>query len=152
MLRIKEPLQVQHIPMYTDSIPAGFPSPATDYEEDELDLNEFLIKHPAASYFLRVSGDSMRDAGILASDIIVVDRSLRPISGDIIVGALNGEFTVKTLLRKNGQLILHPENSEYQDILIGSEEDFTVFGVVTGVVRKTGRMAERERLNHGRFS
>ncbi|MCF7946258.1 MAG: hypothetical protein K9L24_05350, partial [Spirochaetia bacterium] len=109
-------------------------------------------KHPAASYFLRVSGDSMRDAGILASDIIVVDRSLRPISGDIIVGALNGEFTVKTLLRKNGQLILHPENSEYQDILIGSEEDFTVFGVVTGVVRKTGRMAERERLKHGRFS
>ncbi|MCF7953211.1 MAG: translesion error-prone DNA polymerase V autoproteolytic subunit [Spirochaetales bacterium] len=152
MLRIKEPQQVQRIPMYTDSIPAGFPSPATDYEEDELDLNEFLIKHPAASYFLRVSGDSMRDAGILASDIIVVDRSLRPISGDIIVGALNGEFTVKTLLRKNGQLILHPENSEYQDILIGSEEDFTVFGVVTGVVRKTGRMAERERLKHGRFS
>jgi len=125
--------------MYTDMVPAGFPSPASDYEEDELDLNELLIRRPAATYFLRVTGESMKEAGILPNDIIVVDRSLRAVSGHIVVAALNGEFTIKTLQMEGGRVVLHPENSAYRDIVVGREEDFSVFGVVTGVVRKMGK-------------
>ncbi len=117
-------------------VQAGFPSPAADYAEEGLDFNTLLVKRKAATYCLRVAGDSMNEAGILPEDIIVVDRSIRPVKGDIVVAALNGEFTVKRFFQRHGSIILHPENSSYDDIIVGPEEDFRVFGVVTAVVRR----------------
>jgi len=126
----------QKMPLFSTSIPAGFPSPAADYTEDGLDFNELLVKRKAATYCLKVTGESMSGAGIFPDDILVVDRSIRPEKGDIIVAALNGDFTVKRLFRQHGSIILHPENPDYGDIHVGPEEDFTVFGVVTSVVRQ----------------
>ena len=117
-------------------VKAGFPSPAADYAEEGLDFNALLVKRKAATYCLRVSGDSMIEAGILPEDIIVVDRSLPPAQGDIVVAALNGEFTVKRFFLRHRSVVLHPENSSYDDITVGPEEDFRVFGVVTAVVRR----------------
>lgn len=85
------------------SVVAGFPSPAEQYLEPPLDLNEFLIKRPAATYFVRVEGDSMIDAGIHDGDLLVVDRSLRPTSGDVIIASVDGDFIVKTLRLRNGE-------------------------------------------------
>jgi DNA polymerase V len=123
-------------PLFFTSIPAGFPSPAADYTEDELDFNELLVKRKAATYCLKVTGESMPGAGIFPNDILVVDRSIRPEKGDIVVAALNGEFTVKRFFQQHGSIILHPENPDFKDIRVSPEEDFTVFGVVTSVVRQ----------------
>ena len=127
------------VPFFFTPIPAGFPSPAADYTEAELDFNKLLIKRKASTYCLKVTGESMSGAGIFPNDILVVDRSLRPDRGDIVVAALNGEFTVKRLFQQHGSVILHPENPEFSDIHIGPEEDFTIFGVVTSVVRQYKR-------------
>ncbi len=127
------------IPLFTEHIPAGFPSPAADYEEQDLDFNELLVKRRASTYCLRVSGDSMEGAGILPGDILVVDRSLRPVDGDIVVASLEGAFTVKRLRISSRTVVLQAENPRYRDIPISNEEDFLVFGVVTGVVRTMGR-------------
>ncbi|MBL7006801.1 MAG: translesion error-prone DNA polymerase V autoproteolytic subunit [Spirochaetia bacterium] len=133
---LKSSTPLQKTPFFFSSIPAGFPSPAADYTEDGLDFNELLVKRKAATYCLKVTGESMSGAGILPNDILVVDRSLHPEKGDIVVAALNGEFTVKRLFQKHGSIILHPENPDFSDIHVGPEEDFTVFGVVTSVVRQ----------------
>jgi DNA polymerase V len=141
MLRIPsdQSFPPEHIPLFTESIRAGFPSPAADYAEESLDFNDLLIRRRAATYCLRVAGDSMSGAGILPDDILVVDRSLSPANGDIVVAALNGEFTVKRFSRSRGSVVLHPENPAYRAIAIGEEEDFQVFGVVTAVVRQLQR-------------
>ena len=128
-----------NVPFFFTPIPAGFPSPAADYAEDELDFNKLLIKRKASTYCLKVTGESMSGAGIFPNDILVVDRSISPDRGDIVVAALNGEFTVKRLFQQQGSVILHPENPDFSDIHIGSEEDFTIFGVVTSVVRQSMR-------------
>lgn len=127
------------VPLFSDRIPAGFPSPAADYEERDLDFNELLVRRKASTYCLRVSGDSMEEAGILDGDILVVDRSVRPADGDIIVASLEGSFTVKRLRITAGGVILCAENHRYSDIPIADEQDFLIFGVVTGVVRTMGR-------------
>ena len=88
----------QSVPLFQDPISAGFPSVAEDYIENSLDLNELIIKHPASTFFVRVQGDSMRGAGILSGDILVVDRSLEASNNKIIVAIVNGEFTVKRLV------------------------------------------------------
>lgn len=121
------------IPLFTDAVAAGFPSPATDYCESSLDLNELCIKHPAATYFVRAQGDSMIDAGIFADDVIVVDRSLTAKHGDIVIAVLSGELTVKKLETKP-RLRLLPMNSKYAPVEIPDDTDVEIFGVATTVV------------------
>lgn len=121
--------------LFSSLIAAGFPSPAQDYVEQTLDLNELCIKHPAATFFVKVQGDSMIDAGIFSGDILVVDRSLQPAHGDIVIAAVNGEFTVKQLqLRPVVQLL--PRNALFSPIAINDESELNIFGVVTNVVKK----------------
>lgn len=122
------------IPLYSSTVRAGFPSPADDYIETTLDLNEYLIKHPAATFFVRASGESMINAGIHSGDILVVDRSVEATHGKIVIVALNGELTVKRLSCKNGQVKLTSENPDFPAIDITDEYDMVIWGVVTNVV------------------
>lgn len=117
-------------------VQAGFPSPAADEGDKQLDLNAHLVQHPAATFFVRVDGDSMTGANIQRGDILVVDRSLEPQSGKIVVAVVNGEFTVKRLKCVEGKVFLEAENSRYASIPIDSSSDFQVWGVVTYVIHK----------------
>ena len=126
----------QGTPLYLERISAGFPSPADDYIETALDLNTYLVRNPAATFMVRVSGDSMSGAGIHDGDILVVDRSEEPVPGRIVVAVLDGELTVKRLVRKDGQIFLTPENPRYRPIAVAAEQDLHVWGVVSGVVRR----------------
>lgn len=125
------------LPLAGTSISAGFPSPAEEYEEVSLDLNKALIKHPAATFYARVKGTSMTDAGILDGDLLVIDKSFDPKSGDIAVCFLDGEFTVKRIEQLEDALYLMPANEKYQPIKISEESDFQVWGIVTFVIHKT---------------
>ena len=122
------------LPVFLGRLAAGFPSPADDYIEGRLDLNRHLIKHPAATFFVRVSGDSMIDAGIHHGDLLVVDRSLDAVDGNVIVAALDGELTVKRLSKRGESLRLLPANADYQPIEILTQQSFEIFGVVTNVI------------------
>lgn len=124
------------LPLYLSAISAGFPSPAEDYVDKRLDLNEHLIRNPAATFFVRVEGDSMRDAGIASGDILIVDRATETRNGSIIVAALDGELTVKRICKKHGRLFLLPENPDYESIEINPEASFQVWGVVTYIIHK----------------
>lgn len=123
-------------PLYLSTVEAGFPSPAEDYVEGSLDLNEYLIKHPAATFFVRVSGDSMINAGIFPGDILIVDRSLEPVDKKIVIAVLDGELTVKRLRYRAGIPSLEPENDNYSPIRISEEMSFEIWGVVTNVIHK----------------
>jgi len=125
---------VPSIPFYGAAVTAGFPSPADDYIEKRLDLNELLINKPAATFFVRAEGESMLGAGIHPDDILVVDRSIHAGVGKIVVCALDGELTVKRLRSKEGKLVLAPENPDYPDIPIKEEVDMVIWGVVTSVI------------------
>ncbi|WP_034947284.1 translesion error-prone DNA polymerase V autoproteolytic subunit [Erwinia oleae] len=118
------------LPLFVERVACGFPSPAQDYVEERLDLNKLVIKHPSATYFVKVSGDSMSGAGIGDGDLLVVDRSLSATHGDIVVAAVAGEFTVKEL-RTRPFLQLIPHNVNYQPISFHNEEELVIFGVVT---------------------
>jgi DNA polymerase V len=122
------------LPLYLAKIPAGFPSPADDFIDRKLDLNEHLVKHPAATFFVKVQGSSMTGAGIHSGDILVVDRSLEPADKRIAVVALNGELTVKRLRKAKGRLYLASENPEYRAIEVTPEMNFEVWGVVVHVI------------------
>lgn len=122
------------LPFYSAKVSAGFPSPADDYLEGSLDLNEYLIQHPCATFFVRVIGDSMIDVGIFPNDILIVDRSLEPISGKVVIAVLNGELTVKRLIKKQGEVWLYPENAAYTPLRIQSESELSIWGVVTNVI------------------
>ncbi len=122
------------LPLFTTHIPAGFPSPADDFIENKLDLNELLIKHPVATFFVRVQGDSMINAGIHNSDILVVDRSLEAKHNKIIIAVINGELTVKRLIQKDRQTFLFADNPKYKPVQITQEMAFQVWGVVTSVI------------------
>lgn len=124
------------LPLYGYRVPAGFPSPADDYIERELDLHELLIDHPAATYYVRMSGDSMKGAGLINGDILVVDRSIEARHKSIVVAAVDGEFTVKRLWKRDGVVELRAENPRYQTVQIQEGEGLVVFGVVVGMVRK----------------
>jgi DNA polymerase V len=115
-------------------IRAGFPSPADDYLDKKLDLNEHLIKHPASTFFVKVKGDSMVKAGILSGDILIVDRSLEPKDKSVVVAVLNGEFTVKRIRKRGSKLFLDPENDSYTPIEISDEMDFEIWGIVIHVI------------------
>lgn len=128
--------QRMELPQVTSRISAGFPSPAEDYIDKKLDLNEFLIRHPAATFFVRVVGDSMINAGMNSGDLIVVDRSINATSGRIVLAVVNGEFTVKRFVVRKGKPFLVPENDKYPEIAIGEETQFEVWGVVTSVIHE----------------
>ena len=122
------------LPLFASRVPAGFPSPADDYIDQKLDLNTHLIEHPAATFFTRVSGHSMRDAGIHDGDLLVVDRALEPQDGRIVIAAVNGELTVKRLRIRKGQVWLMPEHPDYKPLLITEGLDCVIWGVVTRVI------------------
>lgn len=122
------------LPLFGGKVAAGFPSPADDYVDKTLDLNELLVQKPAATFFVRAQGESMLGAGIHPNDILVVDRSIDPAPGKIVICALNGELTVKRLASENGQWKLKAENPAYPDIKLNDELDMVVWGVVTNVI------------------
>ena len=122
------------LPLFTGKVAAGFPSPADDYVEKTLDLNDLLIQKPAATFFVRAEGESMLGAGIHPNDILVVDRSIEPVPGKIVICALNGELTVKRLTSTDGQITLTAENPAYSDITIHEDIDMVIWGVVTSVI------------------
>jgi len=124
------------IPLCESSIKAGFPSPADNYIEKSLDFNEYLIRHPSATFCLRVSGDSMINAGIFSGDILVVDRSLRPLHDNIVVAILDGDMTVKRLAVRRDSLVLMPENDQYPPIIINDPASLQIWGVVTYVIHR----------------
>ena len=120
----------RQIPLYLSRVPAGFPSPAEDYVDKKLDLNEHLIQHPAATFFIRVDGDSMIEAGIHSGDLLVVDRKLEPGDQSVVVASLHGELTVTRLQKKNGKLFLASENPAFKPIEVDPEDEVEVWGVV----------------------
>jgi len=124
----------QPLPLYLSRIKAGFPSPAEDYLDKKLDLNEHLIKHPASTFFVKVKGDSMTGAGINSGDILIVDRSLEPKDKRIVVAVVNGDFTVKRISKNKDKLSLISENPKYAPIEIKEGMDFEVWGVVLHVI------------------
>jgi DNA polymerase V len=127
------PLSALPLPFYDLLVPAGFPSPAQDYVEKTLDLNELCITHPAATYFVRVQGDSMIDAGIQDGDLLIVDRAVQPKHGDIVIAGFHGELTCKKL-ETEPRLRLVPMNPEYPIIKVPDETDLDIHGVVTHVL------------------
>lgn len=121
-------------PLFLASVSAGFPSPAEDYIEGRLDLNRHLIKHPAATFFVRVAGDSMIGAGIHPGDILVVDRALEPQDSNVVIAVIDGELTVKRISQRQGKLFLVPDNQAYEPLEIVEAMEFEVWGVVTSVI------------------
>lgn len=117
-------------------ISAGFPSPAADYLEDKLDLNEYLIRNKPATFLFTVKGDSMIGASIEEGDKVIVDRALSPKHDDIVVAVVDGEYTLKRLYRHMGQVELHAENPAYPPIRFSEGSELQVWGVVVGVVRR----------------
>lgn len=124
------------ITLFSHKVPAGFPSPADDYAESRLDLNEYLINQAESTFFVRIKGDSMVDAGILDNDIVIVDRSKSAAINDIVLASIDGEFTVKVLTKNNKGPYLMPANKEFKPIYIEEGSQFEIWGVVTGSVRK----------------
>tara|TARA_B100001778_G_scaffold308296_1_gene288960 strand:+ start:288 stop:776 length:489 start_codon:yes stop_codon:yes gene_type:complete len=122
------------LPLYSYKISAGFPSPADDHLEKNLDLNSHLIKHPAATFFVRVNGDSMINAGIHDNDILIVDRSLKPSHGKIVIAVVDGQMTVKRLYKQSGKLILMPENKNFKPIEVTENMSIEIWGVVVTAI------------------
>ena len=127
----------EELPLVYPKVSAGFPSPADDFFQEKLDLNSHLIKHPAATFYVSVEGDSMIGAGIYSGDLLIVDRSITPKENSIVIASINGELTVKKLERINGKLCLKPENKSYQPIELKDETDLKIWGVVIYSVHKT---------------
>lgn len=125
------------LPLYTSHPQAGFPSPGDDHIENILDINDLVVKHPASTFFVRVEGDSMTGAGIFSGDVLVVDRSLTPKDGSIVIAAVSGEMMVKRLARgkASGQARLVSENDAYKPIELGENDECFIWGVVVGSVR-----------------
>lgn len=121
-------------PLFMVSVSAGFPSPAEDYIEGKLDLNKYLIKHPAATFFVRVAGDSMIDAGIHPGDILIVDRAIEPVDNNVVIAVVGGELMVKRILKSKNRLFLIPDNRCYEPVEVTEEMDVKIWGVVTNVI------------------
>lgn len=124
------------LPILPFGISAGFPSPALDFMESTIDLNRYLIKHPASTFYGRAHGESMKDAGINTGDILVIDKSIEPRNGIIAVCYLDGEFTLKRIKLEQTGLYLVPENDAYPPIRISAQNELTIWGIVTFVVKK----------------
>lgn len=122
-----------------EGIRAGFPSPAQDYITESIDLNKELIRHPASTFYAKVSGDSMAAEGITAGDILIIDRSIEAEHGDLAVCCLNGEFTLKRLCLRGPAIYLMPSNPRYRPIEVAMSDDFIVWGVVTHTIKANRR-------------
>lgn len=127
---------VLNLPLAASEISAGFPSPAEDYEELSLDLNKALVRHPASTFYARVKGTSMTDAGILDGDLLVIDKAVEPVDGNIAVCCLDGEFTVKRIALRDDGLYLIPANPAFKPVRITEENEFIVWGIVTYIIHK----------------
>jgi len=136
VLQLTDTLSTSSVTLFSSTVPAGFPSPADDHVENQLDLNEHFIRNPAATFCVRATGESMIGAGIHSGDILIVDRSREAVHGSIVIAVVNGELTVKRLYKKDGELALHPENPAYQPIHIDGSMELIIWGVVSGVTRK----------------
>ncbi|KXS32871.1 MAG: Peptidase S24/S26A/S26B, conserved region [Candidatus Gallionella acididurans] len=123
-------------PLFSHKVAAGFPSPADDYIEGRLSLDEHLISNKDATFFVRAKGNSMVGAGIFDGDLLVVDKSLTPSSGDIVIAIVDGDLTVKRLINRDGKVILKPENPRCQEIEFKEGQELQVWGVVTSAVKK----------------
>lgn len=123
-------------PVMAFPVSAGFPSPADDYIESRIDLNKHLIRHPAATFFVRVSGDSMTGAGIQNGDLLIVDRAAECVSGCIVVARIENEFTLKRVRKEGNRVFLVPENQSYSTIEVKEGTDFEIWGRVVGSVRE----------------
>lgn len=123
-----------NLPLYSSKVAAGFPSPADEHMESRLDLNEYLVRNPSSTFFVRVSGQSMINAGIHDNDLLVVDRSMNPASGKVVIAAVDGELTVKRLSVEKGRVTLMPENDDYPPIEVNPHSGIHIWGVVTNVI------------------
>ena len=121
-------------PLFLVPVSAGYPSPADDFQEETLNLHEHLVKHEAATFFVRVQGDSMIGAGIHTDDLLIVDRALEPTDNSVVIAVVNGELTLKRISKKDGKLSLVPDNGNYKPIPVTESTDFEVWGVVTHVI------------------
>jgi DNA polymerase V len=124
------------LPFFEYKISAGFPSPAEDFLEFSLDLNEYLIQHPAATFIVKVEGDSMKEAGIQPGDYLIIDRSIQPTHNKIVIAALDGQLTVKRFSKINNKVYLVAANEKYAPILIQEEQDLIIWGVVTFIIHQ----------------
>ncbi|AGN88234.1 MULTISPECIES: translesion error-prone DNA polymerase V autoproteolytic subunit [Enterobacteriaceae] len=124
-----------NLPLFLEMVPCGFPSPAQDYVEKELDLNEYCIRHRSATYYLRAHGDSMQDGFLFSGDLLVVDSAMKPVNGDIVVAGMGAEFTVKRLITRP-RLCLQPMNPAFPPIYPDPDE-LQIFGVVTHIIHRT---------------
>jgi DNA polymerase V len=132
------PINLQ-VNLFGDSVPAGFPSPADDYLESTLDLNEHLVARPNSTFMVRVQGDSMIDVGIFPNSLLVIDRSITPKSKDIVLAIVDGQFTIKRFLRKTDGIYLAPENNKYKVHKIREDQEFEVWGVVAHAIQSYQR-------------
>lgn len=124
------------LPMAHSKVQAGFPSPADDFHVKRIDLNDVLMTHPHATFLLKVSGDSMRDAGIDDGDTLVVNRAMKPAHGQIVVAVVDGEFTVKYLYQKPGKMCLRPANPTYPELRFKDGQTVELWGVVTACIKR----------------
>jgi DNA polymerase V len=141
MMLLSSPIPFQKrtslkLPLVSASVEAGFPSPADDHLERGIDLNEELIRNPAATFYVRVKGESMRDAGIHPGDILIIDRSVTPVDRQIVVAMIDGEFTVKRFRKRNSKITLEAENPSFQPIEIGENQELTIWGAVTYIIHQ----------------
>lgn len=128
--------KLSSVPVLGDAVPAGFPSPAEDYLDMDLNLHDYLVRNPAATFCVRVSGGSMVSADIKSGDVMVIDRALDPTNNSIVLAVLNGEFTVKRIKKRANELYLIEDNEQYQPMKITKDVDFQVWGVVTFIIHK----------------
>jgi len=124
------------LPVAGDCVRAGFPSPAEDFQVERLDLTTILVSHPQATFFLRLRGDSMQDAGLFDGDLLVVNRALKPVNGDVVIAVVDGEFTCKTLWLKFGRMKLVAANPTYPEIVPKEGQTIEVWGVVTASIKR----------------
>lgn len=124
-----------NLPFVENGISAGFPSPALDFADSSIDLNKHLIKHPSATFFGRVKGDSLKNAGVENGDLMIIDRSLEPTNGKIAVCYIDGEFTAKRLQIDKKEIWLLPENENYKPIRVTEDNNFLIWGIVTYVIK-----------------
>lgn len=118
------------------TVQCGFPSPSEDHAQRRIDLNDILIKHPLATFYLKVSGSSMRDAGIDDGDAVIVDRALTPRHGDVVVAVVDGDFCIKRLYRRQGRVKLQAANPTFADIIPADGQTVEIWGVVTSVIKR----------------
>lgn len=131
---LSDPTSSLERPLFMVPVSAGFPSPADDYLEGHLDLNQKLIDNATSTYYVKVEGESMINAGIHSGDLMIVDRSKEATNRSVVIAIINGEFTVKRIQKTNGKIILEPDNKNYQPIEINENMNFEIWGVVTYVI------------------